>query len=80
MNEANVTIALLIITAAALFPRQLTIAVLEAEIEARTLWINCRLFVWQWLLYRQLKRDFAAHGIAMPPFRFEPIQRPSRDE
>ena len=80
MNEANVTLALLIITAAALFPRELTIAVLEAEIEVRMFWINCLLFIYQWRIYQLLKRDFAAHGIAIPPFRFEPIQRPSRDE
>lgn len=37
-------------------------------------WMNLRLHFVSWLIWRQLRRDFRALGIELPPFKFVPLQ------
>lgn len=46
------------------------------EIYSATLikWLNLRLMLSSWLVYKRLQRDFRRHGLEIPPFRFVPLQ------
>ena len=38
-------------------------------------WLNARLFLMEWMIYRKLRRDFGNYGIQIPPFEFKPLKR-----
>lgn len=73
MSEANLAFGVVVLLFAGLFPDQLTEAVLRAEIRVRTAWINAQLYVWQWMIYRKLRKEFMSYGIEVPPFEFKPL-------
>ncbi len=37
-------------------------------------WLNLRLLLSSWLVYKKLQRDFRRYGLEIPPFRFVPLQ------
>lgn len=37
-------------------------------------WLNFRLLVSSWLVYKRLQRDFRRYDLEIPPFRFVPLQ------
>ena len=37
-------------------------------------YLNLRLLISSWLVYKRLQRDFRRHGLEIPPFRFVPLQ------
>ena len=51
---------------AMLFPRWL-------ELKIKLHYVNGQTFLQAWLLYRRLKKDFAAQGWPAPPFKYKHI-------
>jgi len=49
-----------------LFPRWL-------ELKIKLYYVNGQTFLQAWLLYRKLKKDFAAQGWPAPPFKYKHI-------
>ena len=45
--------------------------------EILLLWVNTKLFVRSYIIYRKLKQDMERTGLPVPPFRFIPIQKRS---
>ena len=37
-------------------------------------YLNGRLLIQSWLVYKKLQRDFRRYGLEIPPFRFIPLQ------
>ena len=58
----------------ALFPREAMAFSLWIYLQVMLSYLNARLFVTEWLVYRRLRRDFGKYGIELPPFTFTPLQ------
>ena len=58
----------------ALCPRECAEFSLWLWVQFRIFTLDVQLFVVEWMLYRRLKRDFAKHGIEIPPFSYTPLR------
>ena len=53
-----------------LFPQDAFIFAQLVEYKIKLHYINGRMFLAAWCMYRKLKKDFAAQGWPAPPFRY----------
>ena len=56
------------------FPNETARYCNEISAVAYIKWLNFRLLLSSWLVYKRLQRDFRRHGLEIPPFRFVPLQ------
>ena len=69
------TIWMLTLTAlVALWPRECAEFSLWLFVQFRIFTLDVQLFVVEWIMYRRLKRNFAQHGIQIPPFKYTPLR------
>ena len=55
------------------FPKEMTSAFALASLKLQIHWMNARMFVMAWFIYRRLRKDFAGMGLPTPPFKFTPL-------
>jgi hypothetical protein len=56
------------------FPNESNRVLNEMFAVAMIKYMNLRLFIASYLIWRRLRRDFRALGIELPPFKFVPLQ------
>ncbi len=56
-----------------LFPKDALLLPLWVEAQVKLHYVNAKTFWYAWRMHSKLKKDFAALGWPVPPFKFIPI-------
>ena len=78
MNAITITWTTLLIACVALWPDQTLLAAQVACAKVQLIYMNWKLRTMSWFMYRRLKKDFAALGLDIGPFKYVPLEERDR--